>query len=164
MFKMIKNSYQSNLANQKKLNALTTTGISMFYASVSLAMWIMVAVALDVIVYSSRIDGGFISLWLSYILIAAAATLALDYGKNNWAFLVSLSVPLVQLISGYYDYWFGIFNISWDEIFLDFQVGYTSLDVFMLYLANGAYLLGLVALILGRPELRRLFSALWKKA
>jgi hypothetical protein len=114
MFKMIKKSYQSNLANQKKLNALTTTGISMFYASVSLAMWIMVAVALDVIVYSSRIDGGIISLWLSYLLIAAAATLALDYGKNNWAFLVSLSVPLVQLISGYYDYWFGVFNISWD--------------------------------------------------
>jgi hypothetical protein len=164
MFKMIKKSYQSNLANQKKLNALTTTGISMFYASVSLAMWIMVAVALDVIVYSSRIDGGIISLWLSYLLIAAAATLALDYGKNNLAFLVSLSVPLVQLISGYYDYWFGVFNISWDEIFLDFQVGYTSLDVFMLYLANGAYLLGLVALILGRPELRRLFSALGKKA
>ena len=159
MLKKLKSSYQNNVENVKKFNALTNIAVSMFYLSVTLAIFMMVTVVFDVFVYSYSVDGGFISLWITYILITTAATLAWDYGKNNWGFLISLSVPVVQLLSGYYDYWHSVFSISFDEIFLDFQNGYVYLDGFLLYLANGAHLLGLVALVLGRPELQRLFRA-----
>ena len=152
------------MANAKKLNALTNIAISLFFLSVVLALFMMVSVVFDVFVFSYSINGGFISLWLTYLLITTAATLALDYGKNNWCFLVSLSVPLVQFVSGYYDNWYGVFNISWDEIYSDFQYEYVSLDAFLLYLANGLHLLGILALVLGRPEFSRLFRSIGQKA
>jgi len=157
LLKKLKTSFQKNqLLHLRKMTPLTRVGTALLLISIVLAMPMLATVVIDQVFYSVGFEIGLISIWITYIVISIAATLSFDYGRGNLSFLIAMSSPLIQFFSGYYQYWYGIFNISFEEIFGSFEYG-LPLGVFLLYVSNGIHVLALVALILGRPELRKFF-------
>ena len=159
MLKKLKTSFQNNqLSHLRKMTPLTRVGTALLLLSLVLAMPMLATVVIGQLFQSVGFESGLIPIWITYIVIAIAATLSFDYGRGNLSFLIAMSSPLVQVLSGYYQYWYGIFNISVEDVFLSLENG-LPLGVFLLYVSNGIHLLALVALVLGRRELQKIFRS-----
>lgn len=165
MLKKMKSSFQNNqLLHMKKMTLLTRVGVITLLVSALLALPIIADSVFQTVLYSLTVDGALISLWVTFILVATAVTLYFDYGKGNWSFLVALSSAIIPVFLGYYDNWFAVFNISWEDVYTSFEYGGTSFISFLLYLSNGAHFLALVFLIIGRPEFRPFFRSIGQKS
>lgn len=163
MLKKLKISFQEKqLANLKKMTPLTRIGVGLLVISLLMAVPILVRAAIGMFAFLILNDA-MMSLWVSYILILVATTLYFDYGKGNLSFVIALGSGLIQALIGYYNSWYGFFNYGLDEAFDDLGWGLLSFEGLLLYLSNGVFLLALLVLILGRPELNTFYKSIWQK-